>query len=127
MARSSWLGRLRSRFAVGSAATYSRHAKARCGGPRLRVRSFEERVLLSTVTWVGPATGGDWSQASNWSSGVLPGPQDDAVLPANVAITHSGGSDMIHGLTTGGGDSLSVTGGNMAISSDSTINGNAQA
>lgn len=33
---------------------------------------------MTTITWSG-LTGGDWSDASNWQGGVVPGPSDDAV------------------------------------------------
>ncbi|HZV32985.1 MAG TPA: hypothetical protein VFB72_00280, partial [Verrucomicrobiae bacterium] len=55
--------------------------------------------LPTTVTWVGGT--GDWSVSSNWSTGALPGANDDVVIPAGPAITvtHSTGSDTVNSIT----------------------------
>jgi hypothetical protein len=51
---------------------------------------------------------------SNWNTGAVPGPSDDAVIPfTGITVTHSTGSDLIHSLTSQGvfvlsGGSLSV-------------------
>ena len=46
---------------------------------------LEDRALPSTVTWTKPA-GGDWDTPSNWSSGVVPGPNDDAIIDHRVSL-----------------------------------------
>src|SRR5262249_5706199 len=42
---------------------------SRVGAPRFRpiLEQFEDRTLLSTVTWVGGS--GDWNTVGNWSDG----------------------------------------------------------
>ena len=71
---------------------------------RPRLEAFEERTLLSTVTWVGGS--GDWDNPVNWSGGALPGPGDDAVIDTpDVTVTHSLAIyDVVHGLTLGAGE-----------------------
>ena len=66
-----------------------------------------------TVNWVGQS--GDWSVAANWSTGALPGPSDDVVIPAgaSIIVTHSTGSDSVNSVVsyqpfTLSGGSLSV-------------------
>ncbi|MGP0065533.1 MAG: beta strand repeat-containing protein, partial [Isosphaeraceae bacterium] len=63
---------------------------------------LEDRLLLTTDTWINPA-GGDWSTPSDWSSQALPGPNDDVViddLNPGASVTHSQNvTDTIHSLT----------------------------
>jgi hypothetical protein len=51
----------------------------------------------------------------------LPGSSDDVVIPANVALTHSQGTDTINSITTGSGDALTAYGGKLTINSHSVI------
>jgi len=79
-------------------------------------------MLPSTVTWVGPSSGGDWGTAANWSTNALPGSGDDVVIPANISLTHSQNSaDTINSLTTGAGDALGASSGSLTISAHSAI------
>jgi hypothetical protein len=72
--------------------------------------------VLSTITWNNPGSG-DWETASNWSGGIVPGPDDDVIIdvPGNITVTHETGSDSVHSLTNNqnlvlsGGSSLAVT------------------
>src|SRR4051812_35531903 len=64
---------------------------------------LEERNSPS-VNWTNPA-GGDWDTASNWSTGNLPGPDDDVIidikLDADAVITHHQAiGDSIRSLTS---------------------------
>lgn len=56
-------------------------------GPQFRPRldAFEDRVLLSTVTWDGGAGTSNWSEAANWQGNVAPVPGDDLVFPGDAA------------------------------------------
>jgi RHS repeat-associated protein len=106
----------------------------RTGRGRLRARTgrwlpfleaLEDRLLPSTVTWVGGS--GDWSNPSNWSDGTinrLPGPQDDAIINVQgISVTHGSGSDTVQSLTVN--DPLSLTGGTLAVSGNLAVqNGN---
>jgi hypothetical protein len=61
---------------------------------------LEDRAVPATVFWINPA-GGDWSVASNWNTGTLPGANDDVVIGSPISgatITHGTGADTIHSL-----------------------------
>ncbi len=67
----------------------SKHRKSRSDqqkiSRRLRRRAFqferlETRALLATITF-GNSAGGNWNTASNWVGGVVPGANDDVVIP----------------------------------------------
>src|SRR5262249_50764730 len=62
-----------------------------------RLEALEDRVVLATVTWINPA-GGDWDTPANWSSGSLPGGNDDAVIALpGIVVTHTGiHNDTVH-------------------------------
>jgi hypothetical protein len=55
---------------------------------RPAVESLEGRLVPSTVRWTN-ADGGVWSNPANWSTGAVPGPDDDVVIdmPADVYAT----------------------------------------
>src|SRR6516225_8000083 len=86
--------------------------------PRLQV--LEDRTVPATVSWSNPA-GGDWSVASNWSTGTLPGPNDDVVIDSPISgatITRgSGSTDSIHSLTVHG-NALTFANGSLSIAAD---------
>lgn len=49
----------------------------------------------TTTVWNGPATGGDWGNASNWSAGILPSSTESACIgnggtPSSVGIANEG-------------------------------------
>jgi hypothetical protein len=78
------------------------------------------------ITW-GNAAGGDWNTAANWQGGVVPGINDDAVIPdfpGSITITHSSGTSEIHSLTDS--ETLQISGGSFQIDSASTANTIAQ-
>jgi fibronectin-binding autotransporter adhesin len=70
---------------------------------------------MSAISWKYN-TDGVWSNAANWSSGVLPGAADDVTLATLSAhtITYSSGSTQIHSLTATT-DSLNISGGTLGI------------
>jgi hypothetical protein len=74
----------------------------------------------NTVFWIN-TSGGDWSTATNWSTGKVPGATDDVVIdePGNVTITHSGGTDSIHSLQSE--DALVLSGGSLSLATASTL------
>lgn len=45
----------------------------------LRLEALEARENPTVVLWL-PATGGDWTYPLNWSTGMLPGVGDTAVI-----------------------------------------------
>jgi hypothetical protein len=61
----------------------------------------------SAKTWVGPASGGNWSTSANWSPSGVPGSTHDVVINGNVTVNVAGSID-VRGLTLAGGASLNV-------------------
>ena len=50
----------------------------------------------ATVSWI--AGSGDWNTPANWSTGALPGPDDDVVIdqPAEITVTHVSGTNSVN-------------------------------
>ncbi len=72
-------------------------------------------VSAQTNTWVGPATGGDWSNGANWSSTAVPVATDSVFITSPNAVTISTAVGTIDKLTVQG--SLSITSsGSLTIS-----------
>src|SRR5262249_34469126 len=86
--------------------------------PRLEV--LEGRTLPATVYWINP-DGGDWAVPGNWSTGSLPGINDDAVieLPGNYTVSHSGGATIIRSLLSE--RAFTLSGGSLSVAATSTI------
>ncbi len=40
-------------------------------------------AMAATITWTGGAGDNKWESGGNWSGGVVPGPDDDVVIPPN--------------------------------------------
>ena len=84
-----------------------------------------------TVYWTGGS--GDWNDPSHWSTGAVPGPDDDVVIgvPGPVTVTISGGGPRVRSirsqddLTIGGGASLTVTLGASTVAGALTVAPNA--
>jgi fibronectin-binding autotransporter adhesin len=83
------------------------------------VEGLEDRTAPALVTFTNPA-GGDWSVASNWSTGALPADADDVVIDQpGVTVTHEAGADTIKSLTLS--DPLALTGGSLALRGPSLL------
>jgi hypothetical protein len=90
---------------------------------RPRLESLEGRDLPSIVTWINPSSD-DWSVGSNWSSGAVPGADDDVVINTPVTVTHSSPqTDTVHSLTESPGAGLELSGGALSFATTFTING----
>ena len=90
----------------------------------LRLETLEARENPATVTWL-PTTGGYWSNPLNWSTGMLPGPADIAVinLPATETVFILGtGSSEIEVQAVRSTGSL-VVGGTLRATSKSIVSG----
>ncbi len=75
-----------------------------------------------TFVWANPA-GGDWNTPSNWTGGVVPGMNDNAVIPdsfGSITVTYSSGTSEIHSLTDA--ETLQISGGSFQIDVASTAN-----
>jgi fibronectin-binding autotransporter adhesin len=72
---------------------------------------------MSAISWKYN-TDGVWSNAANWSGGVLPGAADDVTLatlsPHTITYSSASGTTQIHSLSATT-DSLNVSGGTLAI------------
>jgi hypothetical protein len=115
--------RLRIARSILGAGFGSRRSRLRQRSSKPELESLELRQLLSTVDWIN-ASGGDWAVGSNWSTGAVPGSGDDVVINvggATPTITISSGNQSVRSVTVD--DTLSITGGSLSISADSTISG----
>ncbi|MGO9921253.1 MAG: beta strand repeat-containing protein, partial [Isosphaeraceae bacterium] len=103
-----------------TSATRSKRRPRRAALSKYLLESLEDRVVLSTITWLNPQ-GGDWDTASNWKGGVLPGPSDNAVIDiAGITVTHNATTtDAVGNLTSKAAIALSA--GTLALGSASTI------
>jgi hypothetical protein len=89
---------------------------------RLRLESLETRTVPATITWSGgPAgTGTNWLDPNNWVGGVLPGPNDDAVINAVTGATAEitiGASTSVRSVTVNTTRNVRQTAGTFAIGS----------
>src|SRR5262249_29349500 len=75
-----------------------------------------------TVTWINPG-GGDWDTPANWSTGAVPGPDDDAVIDiAGITVTHAtGANDSAHSVASQA--SIILSSGSLSFAADSAIHG----
>ena len=74
----------------------------------------------ANVTWVGGGAGSFWDLAANWSTAALPGAADDALLGAFNTTLRSGAFALQSFNGTG---TLSVTGGSLSNTAQSTLGG----
>jgi|GEM_PF-2357128 len=95
--------------------TSSRRAARRPSARFSGIELLETRIAPATHTWIGPATGGLWSNAANWSGGVpTTGEGGGTIVQFNGNVSST---DNIAGLVvgqihfTGGGNTILGTGG----------------
>ncbi len=89
---------------------------------RPAVETLDERIMLDATRWVNPA-GGDWSVASNWSTGRPPGATDDVLIERpDITVTHSAHSDTVKSLTSKA--NLDITGGKLEVTNLIVTTGN---
>jgi RHS repeat-associated protein len=77
-------------------------------------------LSAATVSWVGAS--GDWNTPANWSTGALPGTNDDAVINTGPAITvtHSTGTHTIRSLQSQ--QAFTLSGGSLTVSNTVQVN-----
>ncbi|HEV3078233.1 MAG TPA: FG-GAP-like repeat-containing protein, partial [Gemmataceae bacterium] len=108
MTRFLSLRRLYDRFRLGSAVRRignpSYGLGRRRGFYKPCVEALEGRIAPATINWIGGS--GDFNDSSHWSDsshpsgGVLPGPNDDAVINVTgITVTYSSGTDTVKSLT----------------------------
>ena len=79
-------------------------------------------VTSQTVRWVGGD--GNWSNSANWSTGALPGENDDVVLDvAESSLTISVDLDIVVRSITSSENLIVRSGASLTVSQNSTING----
>jgi hypothetical protein len=94
-----------------------------CRTARPRLEALEERTTPTTVSWVNPGSG-DWAVGANWSTGSVPGPNDDVVIDQpGATVTHSAGADSVHSLTEAARSGLELSGGALSFATTFQING----
>ena len=76
---------------------------------------------ITPASWVGGSSG-DWNTTGNWSINAVPGANNSVSIPSGVTVTISSGAQSINSLQASG--NLSITGGSLSITADSTISGN---
>jgi hypothetical protein len=101
---------------------------------RLNLEPLEDRTLPATITWI--AGSGNFDVGSNWSGGVVPGPNDVAVIDtgstaATITIQYSDNLQ-VQAINTASADTLAFTpappdegqGGALTVTAgSSTLNG----
>ena len=87
--------------------------------------SLETRRVLATITWDGGGNTLNWSDASKWSGNLLPGANDDVVIPdlgtigvADQTISLSSGSHSVRSITTS--ERVHITGGTLTVGAYAT-------
>jgi hypothetical protein len=75
--------------------------------------------------WVGPQTGGVWSDAANWSAGRVPGATDNVLINSvSGGLIFMNGTDQVASLTQIGSGTLTVTeGGSLTVAGQTDLEG----
>jgi uncharacterized protein YlbG (UPF0298 family) len=92
---------------------------------RPSLEGLESRSLLSNVSWINP-NGGDWDTGANWSTGQVPGQNDNVTISLSSAetITHSSSTgDSVLSLTTNSSTNLKIVNGSLSIGAGSSTFG----
>jgi alpha-L-arabinofuranosidase len=114
------LQRDRSRAAEVLAQERSRRSQRRRRTIPLRLERLEDRIVPTTDTWIS-STSGSWSTVGNWSTGAVPGMNDDVVINTSPSVTVTlTGSTSVKSLTLTG-DTLRVTGGTLSVAANSSL------
>ncbi len=93
--------------------TYWYWVKARNAAGTSPFSASDSGYRMIVKEWVGPATGGDWSNAANWSPSGAPGPSDVVAITAS-AITLPG-STTVSSLSLAGGAVLTLAPGSGSV------------
>jgi len=84
---------------------------------------LENRLVPANVSWIVNGDG-FWDLGSNWSTGIVPGPQDDVTInqPGPLTVTVRD-AEAVHSVQTSVHDSLALTGGSFAVGAASQLDG----
>ena len=85
-----------------------------------RLEPLEDRLLLSTVSWVGGS--GSWNTAGNWSTDTIPQAGDTVIISktGSIQVTLTGSASVSSISVTG--DTLDLSGGTLTLAASSSIN-----
>ncbi len=74
----------------------------------------------ATVSWIGGS--GDWNTVSNWSTGALPGSDDDVLIGAgsSITVTHSSGTHAVKSIQSQ--QAFVLSGGLLTVSNTVQVN-----
>ena len=91
-------------------------------------RTTANITQLNSVVWIGPATGGSWSNPANWAGGAIPDLSNVAnvVVPAGDTVTFDAsvaGPVQLSNLSSGG---LTIAGGTLDVSNALNLTNYAQ-
>ncbi len=75
----------------------------------------------NTATWTGAATTSAWNTAGNWSTNAVPAATTDVVINSGIYQPSTGGAVTVHNLTVNSGATLTVSGANMTVNGDITV------
>jgi RHS repeat-associated protein len=102
-----------------------RRPRPRCSaGHQPVLEQLERRDLPATVFWAVD-TSGDWIDPAKWSTGSVPGPNDDVVISRSVpvTVTLSAGDQSVHSLESNNQGTLVLSGGSLTLADASTAAG----
>ena len=85
-------------------------------------KAFTGIVPNFNISWSG-ANNGNWSIASNWNTGTVPGPLDSVFIGAADNVIFNTGSSSIDQLDTVAGSTVSISGGTLTIANTSNLQG----
>src|ERR1039458_4112598 len=82
--------------------------------------TFLPALRGATVTWIGDS--GDWNAATNWSTGSLPGTNDNVVIGAgaSITVTHSSGTHTVSSVQSQ--QAFVLSGGSLTVSNTVQVN-----
>ena len=120
MSFSSWLRALKARLERSNGRRPRPAPRTRRRGAALALERLEDRTVPSTVSWIN-AAGGDWDNAANWSTGMVPTATDDVVIEDASITVVSGRTRQAHSLS--GSGNLRITGGTLRLGEESSLGG----
>jgi hypothetical protein len=93
----------------------------------LYLERLEDRLAPATVSW-NVDTDGNWNTAKDWSTGTVPGPNDDVVInrAGSVTVTIDSGSQSVHSLKSSSQETVALSGGSLTVATASEIDGSFQ-
>ena len=111
---------------LGADTAYVGFSAATGGGASTQTVSDFSFTNATTDTWTGPTTDDQWSNPGNWSTGVVPGLGDTAVIGNGVTVSFDGEVVTVDGVTIQNGGEIDVgvaSGAIVTLDDGTTIDG----